>query len=138
MASNMASHLQKLERVQLSTARIIIDLHNFCPKYIVLYEANLQPLSLRRNACLVKYYNKLSSLGFQNGTSKFLGSWSSNQKLKRGNPLGHVVYGHLVASSIEHITAYLRLLTLLRVLMEFTFMLTSLSKLANKRNCRAT
>ncbi|GFY19035.1 uncharacterized protein TNCV_3877231 [Trichonephila clavipes] len=90
------------------------------------------------NRALVKYYSKLSSLGFQNRTSKFLRSWNSHQRLKRGSPLRYIVSKHLVASSIEQITAYLRLLTLLRFLMEFTFMLTSLSKLANKMNLRAT
>ncbi|GFV92894.1 RNase H domain-containing protein [Trichonephila clavipes] len=29
-------------------------------------------------------------------------SWSSHQRLKRGSPFGHVVSGHLVASSVEH------------------------------------
>ncbi|GFT83091.1 RNase H domain-containing protein [Trichonephila clavipes] len=50
----------------------------------------------------MKYYIKLSCLGFQNRTSKFLRSWSSHQRLKRGSLFGHVVSGHLVASSIEH------------------------------------
>ncbi|GFS97579.1 putative RNA-directed DNA polymerase from transposon BS [Trichonephila clavipes] len=96
------SNFQKLERVQLSAARIITGLRNSCPKDIVLYEADLQPLSLRRNACLVKYYSKLSSLGFQNRASKFLRSRSNRQRLKRGSPFGRVASGHLVSSSIEH------------------------------------
>ncbi|GFW37312.1 RNase H domain-containing protein [Trichonephila clavipes] len=87
------SNLQKLERVQLSAARIITGHRNSCSKDIVLYEADLHPLSLRRNVCLVKYYSKLSNPGFQNRTSKFLKS--------RGN-VEHVVSGHLVASSTEH------------------------------------
>ncbi|GFT17775.1 RNase H domain-containing protein [Trichonephila clavipes] len=65
---------------------------------------DLQPLSLRRNACLVKYYSKLSGLGFQNCTSKFVRSWSIHQRLKRGSPFEQVVSGHLAASSIEHLT----------------------------------
>ncbi|GFU81528.1 RNase H domain-containing protein [Trichonephila clavipes] len=60
------------------------------------------PLSLRRNLCLVKYYSKLSGIGFQNRTLKFLRSWSSHQMLNRITPFGHVVSGHLVASSIEY------------------------------------
>ncbi|GFY08257.1 putative RNA-directed DNA polymerase from transposon BS [Trichonephila clavipes] len=68
------SILQKLERVQLSAARIITGLRNSCPKDIVLHEANLLLLSLRRNSFLVKYHSKFSSLGFQNRTSKFLES----------------------------------------------------------------
>ncbi|GIX80969.1 putative RNA-directed DNA polymerase from transposon BS [Caerostris extrusa] len=47
-ASN--TNLQKLEQVQLSAARIIPGLFNTCPNDIVLYEADLQPLSLRRRA----------------------------------------------------------------------------------------
>ncbi|GFX35862.1 RNase H domain-containing protein [Trichonephila clavipes] len=70
--------------------------------YNVLFEADLQPIRLRRNAYLVKYYKMLSGLGFQNRTSKFLRSWSSHQRLKRGSPFGQAVSGHLVASSIEH------------------------------------
>ncbi|GFX60812.1 RNase H domain-containing protein [Trichonephila clavipes] len=93
------SILQKLERVELSAARIITGLRNSCPKD-VLYEADLQPISLRRNACLVKYYSKLSGLDIR--TSKFLRSWSSHQRLKRGSPFGHVASGHFVTSSMEH------------------------------------
>ncbi|GIX69280.1 reverse transcriptase domain-containing protein [Caerostris extrusa] len=45
-ASN--TNLQKLDRVQLSAARVITGLRNTCPNDRVLYEADLQPLSLRR------------------------------------------------------------------------------------------
>ncbi|GIX70088.1 putative RNA-directed DNA polymerase from transposon BS [Caerostris extrusa] len=68
-ASN--TKLQKLERVQLSAVRVISGLRNTCPNDIVLYEADLQPLSLRRSA-LVKYYGKLCSLGDRNRTSAYL------------------------------------------------------------------
>ncbi|GFT15744.1 RNase H domain-containing protein [Trichonephila clavipes] len=43
-------NLQKLERVQLSAARILTGLCNSCPCDIVLFEADLQPLSVRRNS----------------------------------------------------------------------------------------
>ncbi|GFW14474.1 putative RNA-directed DNA polymerase from transposon BS [Trichonephila clavipes] len=76
------SNSHKHEWVQLCAARIITGLRSSCPKDIMLYEDDLQQLSLRRNACLVKYYSKLSSLGFQNRTSKFPRSWSSHQRLK--------------------------------------------------------
>ncbi|GFT41398.1 hypothetical protein TNCV_3890181 [Trichonephila clavipes] len=39
-----ASNLDKLERVQLSAARIITGLRNSCPRDLVLQEADLQPL----------------------------------------------------------------------------------------------
>ncbi|GFS85676.1 RNase H domain-containing protein [Nephila pilipes] len=77
------SNLQKLERVKLSADRIITGLRNSCPNDIVLYEADMQPLELRRSACLVKYYNKLYCLGSRNRTSAFLKVRSNNQRLKR-------------------------------------------------------
>ncbi|GFX23043.1 putative RNA-directed DNA polymerase from transposon BS [Trichonephila clavipes] len=40
------SNLLQLERVQLSAARIITGLRNSCPNDVVLYDANLAPLSL--------------------------------------------------------------------------------------------
>ncbi|GFX78475.1 putative RNA-directed DNA polymerase from transposon BS [Trichonephila clavipes] len=64
------TNLQKLEKVHLSAARIITGLKNTCPRDIVLFEADLQPLSLRRRACLTKYYNKIVSLDSRNRTSK--------------------------------------------------------------------
>ncbi|GFW15820.1 RNase H domain-containing protein [Trichonephila clavipes] len=126
--------LQKLERDQLSAARIITGLCNSCPKDIVLYEADPQPLSLRRNACFVKYYSTLSGLCFQNRTSKFLRSWSSHQRLKRCSPFGHVVSGHLVASSIKH-HGLSQIIDPSESLDGVYFHVeTSLSKLVNKRN----
>ncbi|GFU12215.1 uncharacterized protein NPIL_529081 [Nephila pilipes] len=53
----------KLERVQLITTHIIMCLRNCCPKAIVLFEAELQPLSLRRQTNSTKYFAKLNSLG---------------------------------------------------------------------------
>ncbi|GFW31996.1 rac GTPase-activating protein 1 [Trichonephila clavipes] len=47
-------------------------------------QADLQPLIVRRNSILVKY-NKLFSYNPRNRTSKFLKSWSNNQRLKRNN-----------------------------------------------------
>ncbi|GFX09593.1 RNase H domain-containing protein [Trichonephila clavipes] len=46
--SASVTNLQKLEKVQLSAARIITDLKITCPRDIILFEADLQPLSLRR------------------------------------------------------------------------------------------
>ncbi|GFV92239.1 putative RNA-directed DNA polymerase from transposon BS [Trichonephila clavipes] len=63
------TNLQKLEKVQ--AARITTGLKNTCPRDIVLFEVDLQPLSLRRHACLTKYYNKLRSLESQNRTSAY-------------------------------------------------------------------
>ncbi|GFW58177.1 putative RNA-directed DNA polymerase from transposon BS [Trichonephila clavipes] len=70
--STSVTNPQKLEKVQLNAARIITGLRNTCPIDIVLFEADLQPLSLRRRACLTKYYNKLRSLDSRNRTSAYL------------------------------------------------------------------
>ncbi|GFY57087.1 RNase H domain-containing protein [Trichonephila inaurata madagascariensis] len=40
------TNLKKLERVQLSAARIITGLRYCCPTDIVLYEADMQPLTM--------------------------------------------------------------------------------------------
>ncbi|GFS91045.1 putative RNA-directed DNA polymerase from transposon BS [Trichonephila clavipes] len=42
-----AASLEKLEKIQLGAARIITGLRRSCPKEIVLFEADLQPLHLR-------------------------------------------------------------------------------------------
>ncbi|GFV74780.1 retrovirus-related Pol polyprotein from transposon opus [Trichonephila clavipes] len=60
----------KLEKVQLSAALIITGLKNTCPRDIV-FEVDLQPLSLRRRACLTKYYSKLRSPDSRNRTSSY-------------------------------------------------------------------
>ncbi|GBO14335.1 RNA-directed DNA polymerase from mobile element jockey [Araneus ventricosus] len=57
------TNLNKLEKVQLSAARIITGLRSCCPKAIVLYEADLQPLSMRIRTNSAKYIAKLQSLG---------------------------------------------------------------------------
>ncbi|GBO19426.1 hypothetical protein AVEN_148983-1 [Araneus ventricosus] len=98
-ASN--TNLQRLERVQLSAARIITGLRNSCPKDIVLYEANLQPLNLRRIPNLVKYYNKLYSLDSRNRTSAYLKDWCDNQRLKRNSPFSQVTSCNLITNTVE-------------------------------------
>ncbi|GBM72003.1 hypothetical protein AVEN_167737-1 [Araneus ventricosus] len=56
------TNLNKLEIVQLSTARIITGLRSCCPKAIVLYEADLQPLSMRIRNNSAKYIAKLQKV----------------------------------------------------------------------------
>ncbi|GFY34974.1 uncharacterized protein TNCV_155511 [Trichonephila clavipes] len=63
------TNLQKLEKVQLSAARIITGLRSTCHKDIVLFETDLRPF--RRRACLIKYYNKFRSLESRNRTSAY-------------------------------------------------------------------
>ncbi|GBM05219.1 hypothetical protein AVEN_181610-2 [Araneus ventricosus] len=100
------TNLQRLERVQLSAARFITGLRNSCPKDIVLYEANLQPLSLRRITNLVKYYNKLYSLDSRNRTSAYFKDWCNIQRLKRNSPSSQVIVCNLISNTVEkrHLT----------------------------------
>ncbi|GFU32059.1 probable RNA-directed DNA polymerase from transposon BS [Trichonephila clavipes] len=66
-----AASLEKLEKIQLGAARIITGLRRSCPKEIVLFEADLQPLHLRSKNILTNYFNKLSSYGHHNKTSLY-------------------------------------------------------------------
>ncbi|GBN21683.1 hypothetical protein AVEN_11166-1 [Araneus ventricosus] len=95
------TNLNKLERVQLSAARIITGLRSCCPKAIVLYEADLQPLSMRIRTNSVKYIAKLQSLGSFNRTSKFILQWTSNQRLKKDSPVGVMWKRGLLDFNIE-------------------------------------
>ncbi|GFW25254.1 reverse transcriptase domain-containing protein [Trichonephila clavipes] len=91
------TNLQKLEKVQLSAARIITGLRNTCPRDIILFEADRQPLSFGRRACLTKYYNKLRSLDSRNHTS----AWCNNQRLRRNNPFSQMVSFNLTIGVVE-------------------------------------
>ncbi|GFU78923.1 RNase H domain-containing protein [Trichonephila clavipes] len=99
--SASVTNLQKLEKVQLSTARIITGLRNTCPRDKVLFEADLQPLSLRRRACLTKYYNKLRSLDSRNHTSAYFKDWCNNQRLRRNSPFSQMVSFNLAIGAVE-------------------------------------
>ncbi|GFU31109.1 putative RNA-directed DNA polymerase from transposon X-element [Trichonephila clavipes] len=83
-ASN--TNLQKIQKVQLGAAWIITD---------------LQPLSLRRRACLTKYYNKLRSLDSQNRTSTYFNDWSNNQRIRTNNPFNRMVSFNLTIGAVE-------------------------------------
>ncbi|GIY21196.1 reverse transcriptase domain-containing protein [Caerostris darwini] len=78
-------------------------IHPSCPNDIVLYEADLQPLSLRRSSSLVKYYGKLCSLGDRNRTSAYLRDWRNVQRLKRNSPFSMVASAHLLESNVEQL-----------------------------------
>ncbi|GBM80671.1 hypothetical protein AVEN_209865-1 [Araneus ventricosus] len=64
-------NLVKLEWVELSVARIVTGQRFSSPADIVLYEADLQPLRLRSNPNLTKYFSKLFSYNNQHRTAKF-------------------------------------------------------------------
>ncbi|GFX34261.1 RNase H domain-containing protein [Trichonephila clavipes] len=81
------ANLKKLERVQLSAARIITGLRYCCPTDVVLYEADIQPFTMRFEVNSYRYFNKIKSFGSFNRTSSFILNWTSNQRLKRDRPL---------------------------------------------------
>ncbi|GFT06397.1 uncharacterized protein TNCV_3355461 [Trichonephila clavipes] len=93
----------------ISTARIITGLKNTCTRDIVLFEVDLQPLSLRRRACLTKYYNKLRSLDSRNRTSAYFKDCCNNQRLTRNSPLSQMVSFKLTIGAVEphHLSQYL-------------------------------
>ncbi|GFW08932.1 uncharacterized protein TNCV_3474841 [Trichonephila clavipes] len=99
-ASN--SNLKKLERIQQSAARIIADLCNSCPDNLVPYECDLQPLDMRRNYCLTKYFNKFLSFGDQHRTSQHLKNWKDNQRLKRNSPFSQVLGQKPSFNAVHH------------------------------------
>ncbi|GFX60211.1 RNase H domain-containing protein [Trichonephila clavipes] len=83
------TNLKKLERVKLSAARIITGLRYSCPADINLYEADIQPLTMRFEVNSYRYFNKIKSFGSFNRTS-FIINWTSNQRLKRDSPLNYM------------------------------------------------
>ncbi|GFW56720.1 uncharacterized protein TNCV_4068001 [Trichonephila clavipes] len=74
---------------------------NTCPRDIVLFEVDLQPLSLRRRACLTKYYNKLRNLDSRNSTSAYFKDWCNNQRLRRSSPFSQMVSFNLTIGAVE-------------------------------------
>ncbi|GFV91128.1 RNase H domain-containing protein [Trichonephila clavipes] len=96
-----AGSLEKLEQIQLGAARIITGLRRSCPKEIVLFEADLQPLHLRSKNILTNYFNKFSSYGHHNKTSLYFNNWHNNQRLKRNSPFSYADHLQLPSSHIE-------------------------------------
>ncbi|GFV36382.1 RNase H domain-containing protein [Trichonephila clavipes] len=99
--SDSVINLQKLEKIQLSASRIITGLKITCPIYKVLFDAYLQHLSLRRRACLTKYYSKLRSLYSRNRTSAYFKDWCNNHKLRRNSPFSQMVSYNLTIGAGE-------------------------------------
>ncbi|GFU71261.1 probable RNA-directed DNA polymerase from transposon BS [Trichonephila clavipes] len=56
------TNLAKLDRVQSSAARIITGMRHSCPTDLVLFEADIMPLDLRKKLLLSKYFCKLYSV----------------------------------------------------------------------------
>ncbi|GFW69756.1 putative RNA-directed DNA polymerase from transposon BS [Trichonephila clavipes] len=96
-----AANLEKLEKIQLGAVRIITGLRRSCPKEIVLFEADLQPLHLRSKNILTNYFNKLSSYRHHNKTSLYFNNRHNNQRLKRNSPFSYADHLQLPSSHIE-------------------------------------
>ncbi|GIY96230.1 putative RNA-directed DNA polymerase from transposon BS [Caerostris extrusa] len=114
------TNLKKIERIQFSAARIITGLRNSCPNDIACYEADLQPLSLRREINMAKYVAKLKSFKPCNRSSNLLSNWTNNQRLKKDSPLGLIWKQGLADIEVEPSVPF-NLLTPTTVLSNVTF-----------------
>ncbi|GBL98251.1 hypothetical protein AVEN_174057-1 [Araneus ventricosus] len=106
---------------------------DFCPSVIVFYEADLQPLHVQRQASLVKYYNKLSSIGQSNKTARYLNNWTHYQRLKKNSPFSQVKSQYIMADNAEPHSLHCNLNTLeefSRVNFHY-----NLSTASNKKDC---
>ncbi|GFU30531.1 probable RNA-directed DNA polymerase from transposon BS [Trichonephila clavipes] len=74
------TNLAKLDRVQSSAARIITGMRHSCPTDLVLFEADIMPLDLRRKLLLSKYFCKLYSYGDYNRISHNLDKQTQTKK----------------------------------------------------------
>ena len=100
-SSASASNLRRLDRVQQSAGRIITGLRHSCPGEIVLFEADLLPLNMRRETCLMKYFSKLLSYGAQHRTADYLLHWTNNQRLRRDSPFSRAISLNTVYQDVE-------------------------------------
>ncbi|GFX19333.1 putative RNA-directed DNA polymerase from transposon BS [Trichonephila clavipes] len=95
------TNLAKLDRVQSSAARIITGMRHSCPTDLVLFEADIIPLDLRRKLLLSKYFCKLYSYGDYNRTSAYLITWTNRHRLKRDSPFSRMQAMDLLDQDIE-------------------------------------
>ncbi|GFU00757.1 putative RNA-directed DNA polymerase from transposon BS [Trichonephila clavipes] len=100
------TNLKKLERVQLSSARIITGFRYSCPTDIVLYEADIHPLTIRFEVNSYRYFNKIKSFGSFNRTSSFILNWTSNQRLKRDSPLNYICKHGFIDFNVDTSTPF--------------------------------
>ncbi|GFX75847.1 probable RNA-directed DNA polymerase from transposon BS [Trichonephila clavipes] len=95
------TNLAKLDQVQSSAARIITGMRHSCPTDLVLFEADIMPLDLRRKLLLSKYFCKLYSYGDYNRTSAYLITWTNRLRLKRDSPFSRMQAMDLLDQDIE-------------------------------------
>ncbi|GFY22001.1 RNase H domain-containing protein [Trichonephila clavipes] len=95
------TNLAKLDRVQSSAARIITGMQHSCPTDLVLFEADIMLLGLRRKLLLSKYFCKLYSYGDYNRTSAYLITWTNRHRLKRDSPFSLMQAMDLLDQDVE-------------------------------------
>ncbi|GFW89998.1 protein CASC3 [Trichonephila clavipes] len=95
------TNLAKLDRVQSSAARIITGMRHSCPTDLVLFEADIMPLDLRRKLLLSKYFCKLYRYGDYNRTSAYLITWTNRHRLKRDSPFSRMQAMDILDQDIE-------------------------------------
>ncbi|GFT10879.1 RNA-directed DNA polymerase from mobile element jockey [Trichonephila clavipes] len=100
------TNLKKLERVQLSAARIITGLRYSRPTDIVLYETDIQPLTMRFEVNSYRYFNKIKSFGSFNRTSYFIINWTRNQRLNRDSPLNYMLKHGFIDFNVDTSTPF--------------------------------
>ncbi|GFX86336.1 putative RNA-directed DNA polymerase from transposon BS [Trichonephila clavipes] len=72
-----------------------------CSTDLVLFEADIMPLDLRRKLLLSKYFCKLNSYGDYNRTSAYLITWTNRHRLKRDSPFSRMQAMDLLDQDIE-------------------------------------
>ncbi|GFU14149.1 RNase H domain-containing protein [Trichonephila clavipes] len=72
-----------------------------CPTDLVLFEADIMPLDLRRKLLLSKYFCKFYSYGDYNRTSAYLITWTNRHRLKRDSPFSRMQAMDLLDQDIE-------------------------------------
>ncbi|GFW29039.1 putative RNA-directed DNA polymerase from transposon BS [Trichonephila clavipes] len=95
------TNLAKLDRVQSSAARIITGMRHSCPTDLVLFEADIMPLGLRRKLLLSKYFCKLYSYRDYNRTSAYPITWTNKHRLKRDSPFSRMQAMDLLDQDVE-------------------------------------
>ncbi|GFX46670.1 putative RNA-directed DNA polymerase from transposon BS [Trichonephila clavipes] len=72
-----------------------------CPTDLVLFEADIMPLDLRRKLPHSKYFRKLYSYGDYNRTSAYLITWTNRHRLKRDSPFSRMQAMDLLDQDVE-------------------------------------
>ncbi|GFU81098.1 uncharacterized protein TNCV_1117501 [Trichonephila clavipes] len=99
----VAPPLQILRNSKRSSSALLgssLAKKNLAQRYST-FRGGPKTLSLRRHACLTKYYNKLRCLDSRNRTSAYFNDWCNNQRLRRNSPFSHMVSFNLTIGAVE-------------------------------------